>query len=287
MDDNYRWHLLRLKRHEIMLRRAFGRFRECGFEPILIKGWAIAKLYPWGVPRFFGDIDLAVTSSDFENAFRFCQHDDIRILDIDLHNEFRHLDTQPWDELFGRSQLIDLEGTDIRVLCPEDHLRVLCVHWLTDGGAYKEKLWDIYYAVENRGPDFNWDLCLITASEVRRRWIIYTIGLAHEYLGLEIGDLPFADEAKNTPKWLRRAVEKEWKSPGPPLPIHTCLGDRKLFLEQIRKRFPPNPIQSTVDMEGSFDADTTTYYQIGSFFKRLSPSVKRVLTTIRTGAKRT
>ena len=277
MDDNYRWYLLRLKQHENMICQAFNRFRDRGIEPILIKGWATAKLYPRGVPRFFGDTDLAVAGSDFANASRLCENADIKALNIDLHNEFRHLDSESWDEVFGRSKLVDLYGTNIRILCPEDHLRIICIHWLNDGGEHQDRLWDVYYAVQNRHPEFDWDLCLSTVSEVRRRWIICAIGLAHRYLSLEIDDLPFADEAKDLPGWMERTVEKEWKSSVRLRTIHLFWGNPKLLFEQIRKRVPPNPIQSTIEMEGSFDARSRSFYQIGAFIKRIGPSAKKFL----------
>ncbi|MEJ7846695.1 MAG: nucleotidyltransferase family protein [Pyrinomonadaceae bacterium] len=274
MDDSYRWYLLKLKQHELLIVRAFRLYREHGIEPILIKGWAAAKLYPNGVSRFFGDTDLVVSSSAFDTASQIYKSSKGQGLNIDLHNEFRHLDTEKWENLFNRSVIIDLDGTAIRVLCPEDHFRVLCVHWLNDGGEHKIKLWDIYYAVHNRGPGFDWDLCLGSVSQTRRRWIICAVGLAHKYLGLGIDDLPFAAEAKRLPKWLERTVEREWASPVRLRQLSTCLGDRKLLIQQIRKRLPPNPIEATIEMEGSFDSPVRIHYQIGSIAKRIIPSLK-------------
>ncbi len=285
MDDKYRWYLLKLKEHEILIRRSFDSFRDIGIEPVLFKGWVTAKFYPWGVPRFFSDTDLAVSKDDFDKARLFCQNDDIQSLNIDLHNEFRHLDSESWGDLFHRSQLIDLDGTAIRILSPEDHLRIICVHWLNDGGAYKDRLWDIHYAVQNRQPDFDWDLCLNTTTTVRRRWIICAIGLAHRHLGLQIDDLSFADEAKIIPAWIEKALEKEWKSQVRLRPLITCLHDRKLMFEQVRKRLPPNPIQSTIEMEGSFDAPSRVYYQLGGFFKRIAPATTKMFMMLSIGRR--
>ena len=280
MDDEYRWYLLRKKHLEGLMIRAFEAFRAEGIEPILIKGWAAARNYPDRKPRFFGDIDLSVAGSDHERALKLIGRSDSGASGVDLHCELRHLDTLNWSVLFARSELVAVNGTSIRLLSPEDHLRVLCVHWLTNGGESKERLWDIFYAVQNRPKAFEWSHCLDVVSANRRGWIIATIGLAHKYLGLEIDDLPFADEARRLPVWLTRCVEKEWDRSITMRPIHTALRDPKALLQQVRKRFPPNPIQATVDCEGRFDDGLRVGYQIRDVFIRLVPSVRRVVPTM-------
>ena len=280
MDDEYRWYLLRTKHLEQLMVSSFEVFRAKGIEPVLIKGWAAARNYPDRKPRFFGDIDLAVAASDHERALELIGRPDSGAGGVDLHCELRHLDTVEWSVLFARCELIDVNGTPIRVLSPEDHLRVLCVHWLTNGGESKERLWDIFYAVQNRPKSFDWSNCLDVVSPNRRGWVIATIGLAHKYLGLEIDDLPFAEEAQRLPGWLTRCVEREWNRPIQMRPIHTALRDPKALFQQVRKRFPPNPIQATVDCEGRFDDGMRVGYQIRDVFIRLMPSVKRVVPTV-------
>lgn len=283
--DEYRWYLLHTKHHEIKMRRAFELFRSRGIEPVLIKGWATARYYPLGKSRFFADIDLAVSHENYELAKRLCSLDEVKALNVDLHDEFRHLDSLSWDTLFQRSEIVILDGVEIRILAPEDHLRIVCIHWLSDGGAFKEKLWDIYYAVESRPVTFDWDACLSGVSENRREWIITAIGVAHKYLGLRIDDLPFMDEAKTIPSWLERTVEKEWSSKVSLKPLHICLHDRKLLFRQILKRIPPNPIQATIEMEGRFGSAIRIHYQIGSILRRLLPSWRRISNAVRLAQK--
>ena len=285
ITDEFKWYLLQKKVCESRAVQAFTLFRENGIEPILIKGLAAAQFYPEPGSRVSIDMDLAVDADQFEAADRIARSDAANGLAIDLHRELRHLDTVGWNDLFANSQLLDVEGGTIRVLRPEDHLRVLCVHWLTDGGANKDKLWDIYYAVENRPPDFDWDRFLNVVNKRRQRWLTCAIGLAHHSLGLDIDSTPIKERALDLPKWVIKTVENEWASQTRFRPLETVWNDPKMLLEQIPKRLRPNPVWATIQMEGSLDAKTRLFYQIGSFFQRIVPSYKRVSQTIRSRPK--
>ncbi len=280
MDDDSKWRLLYLKKLETEVVHAFSFLRDAGIEPILIKGWAAARNYPKDVERFYADVDLAVSASDFDLAKRLLRTEPGNKLGIDVHRELRHLDTRPWNEIYSNSQEIRLNDVMIRVPSDEDHLRIMAVHWLNDGGARKDRLWDIYYAVKNRPAGFDWDICLNSVGEIRREWIIATIGLAHKYLELEIDGLPFADQARNIPPWLVRALEKEWQSGMPLRSMHISLDDPKELFQQIKKRIPPNAIQATVEMEGRFDNRSRLRYQVGSIIRKFRPSFSGIRDTI-------
>ena len=270
------WYLLQKKASEARILKAFNLFRENGIEPVLIKGYAAGLFYPDTKPREFIDMDLAVASDAYDLANEFALSAAAKGLAIDLHRELRHLDTVAWDDLFSNSRLIAIDGGTIRVLRPEDHLRVLCVHWLNDGGVEKERLWDMYYMIENRPDDFDWDRLLNSVDVHRRRWLTCAIGLAHVYLGLDLAGTPIEAEAEDLPKWLIKTVEKEWATGVPHLPLHIVMRDRKKLMAQIGKRLRPNPIWATIDMEGNFDARTRVFYQIGSNLKRTVPSFRRI-----------
>jgi hypothetical protein len=280
-DRDSKWILLNQSRLELQALRIFREMHELGFQPVLIKGWAAARNYPPDRARFYSDIDIAVSADDFTRVEQIMQTAGSGLSGIDLHNELRHLDSQPWTELFERSSLVEIEGGKLRILSAEDHLRVMATHWLTDGGANKDRLWDIYYAVANRPADFDWARCLDPVSETRRTWVVCAVGLAHEYLGLPIDDLPFREAAKNIPGWVIRTVEKEWAASESMLPLQRCLGDRKLFIRQLRRRFPPNPIQATIQMEAPIDETGRTSIQLRNAFHRAKPSISRIFEVLR------
>lgn len=283
-SGDLRWFSLQNKVHEARVCEAFALFRRNGIEPILIKGWAVARLYPESRLRSYTDIDLGVSSADFDKARDLLEDEEAKKLNIDLHNEFRHLDRVPWTSLFQDSQLVELDDTDIRVLSPEDHLRILCVHWLTDNGSDKERLFDIHYAVENRTADFDWVKCLERAGPTRRRWIVCTIGLAHKYTGLSLKGVPFSDEAADIPTWLTRSIEHEWKLAVPLKGLYDSLHDWRFFLKQLRKRIPPNAVYATIECEGEFDEGPRALYQLRSFLRRAAPAIGKVFRTLAAGS---
>lgn len=243
----------------------------------MFKGWLSGRTYAAGHFRRATDIDIAVGSAYHAEALRLLPELLERKIPVDLHCELRQLDSLAWETLFERTEVVPIQGVEVRVPCPEDHLRILCVHWLTDGGEYKERLWDIYYAVLNRPHDFDWEKCLGCVSEIRREWVITCIGLAHKYLGLSIDDLPFKDEAQDLPGWMTKFLETEWKRTTRLIPLRLAVKRPRLLMGQIRKRFPPNPIQSIVDTESSVKRQFLLPVQMRSLIRRSRISITRAI----------
>lgn len=281
VDNRIKWKMLHAKVFELRIRETFEVFRQNRIEPILIKGWAAGLNYPNCFERIYTDIDLAVSADDYRKALEIAGgHRKY----IDIHRGLRHLDTVDWRDLFENSELISSGGDGdggaaaIRVLRPEDHLRVLCVHWLNDGGAYKERLWDIYYAVENRRADFDWERCLGIIDKKRETWILCVLGLAERYLGLNLEDTPVAGRTQNIiPGWVIKTVVREWNTQAKLKPLETVIGSKKDLCAQIKLRLPPNPIQSTIEMEGDFNSGSRIPYQIGGMLLRLKILTGRLM----------
>ncbi len=280
MNDERRWMALHRKLVSESIKIIAFDFRKHDIDLLIIKGIVVSLRYPPTFFRPFNDIDIAVAEECFPLASEILQQSNPKF-PVDLHNGLRHLDLLPWDILMRRSDYVVLDGTRVRTLSSEDHLRVVSTHWLNDGGVNKERLWDIYYSVENRPEDFDWSKCLDCVSETRRGWVITTIGLAHKYLGLNINDLPFKDEALRIPKWVTDTLEREWAIGEPIRPLQTCTRDPKLFLRQLRRRIPPNPIQATIQMEAPIDDRGRAMLQVRNVIRRAGPSVERISSVLR------
>src|SRR5258706_1029919 len=54
--------------HQTKLQKLFRLMRVAGVEPILLKGWGIARMYPQPALRPYGDFDLFVRPRDFRAA---------------------------------------------------------------------------------------------------------------------------------------------------------------------------------------------------------------------------
>ncbi|MEP6925723.1 MAG: nucleotidyltransferase family protein [Pyrinomonadaceae bacterium] len=268
---------------------AFQKLRENRIEPILIKGFSTERFYPASQKRKTADIDLCVPPEDYKKSQIIINELGFPPEMIDLHKSLRHLDKLPWDDLLKNSQLTLLHNVQIRVLRPEDGLRVTCIHWLNDGGADKEKLWDIYYLVANRPPDFDWKRCLNSNGRKRRQWILCAIAAAHHYLNLSVDETPFADEIETVlPDWFIPSLEKEWADQVKLIRLENFFQSRdwKSLRSQLKKRFSPNPIAASIATEAAFDNSSRLPFQIADFILRFivhfGRNTSAVLKSIRT-----
>src|SRR5215831_16023874 len=70
LHQAFRLQALQAGIHQTKIQKIFRLMRAVGVEPILLKGWAIARLYPHAALRPYGDIDLFVRPQDFRAAGR-------------------------------------------------------------------------------------------------------------------------------------------------------------------------------------------------------------------------
>lgn len=251
---------------------AFNALRSSGIEPILLKGWAIAQAYPESGLRPCGDIDLCVSPDQRMKAEAVLGARDLSSYYVDLdHDTVTRFGECCFERLYARSQLVNLRGSTIRVPSPEDHLRILCLHLLKHGAWRPLWLCDVAAALESRSQTFDWDLCL-GINKKRSEWILCAVLLAHQLLGADIGNIEACRRSRTLPNWLVKSVLKQWDI--------SCAESLPRFAEQVAGRLWtmetlkamhrrwPNPIQATVDADGSFRAITRLPYQIRDCARR-------------------
>lgn len=277
LQQAYRLHAIQAALHEINIKQVLVLIRAAGVEPLLVKGWAIARLYPEPGTRPYGDIDLCVRPEDYSTAREVLRAAGDRY-PVDLHKGTGLLDDREWDELFSRSQLVPLEDVAVRVLSAEDHLRNLCFHLLRHGVERPSGLCDIAVALESRPRDFAWHVCL-GENRTRADWIACTIGLARQLLGAETGDTPFGVR-KRLPPWLVNGVLKTW---GKPFSGHFTQQNSMGFylhhprglVQALAARWP-TPIVGTVGTGGAFNELPRFPYQLGYLMIRSGRFLKQL-----------
>jgi hypothetical protein len=258
--------------HEQELVDVFRVLRSSGVEPILIKGWAIARAYPETSLRPSGDIDLCVPPEQHGKAQAAVNTlvNQRHWIDLD-HDEITRFSELNFEELYSRSKLVNLDGTDVRVMGAEDHLRILCLHFLKHGAWRPLWLCDVGAALESRPPNFDWDRCL-GRNKRRADWVASSIGLANRLLGAELGNIPAKNRVNSLPDWLISSVIKQWSAPDPPnLPLFATQIKaswwKPSILSAVRQRWP-NPIQATIDADGQFDNMTRLPFQLAHCIAR-------------------
>lgn len=278
LQQAYRLHILQAAIHEREIKQTCTFLRSLGLEPLLGKGWAIARLYPERGLRPYGDLDLYVRREHYAAVTSALSGSDAPASPVDLHRGAAELDDRSFDDLYDRSRLVTLGQVEVRILGPEDNLRLLCLHTLRHGAWRPLWLCDIAVATESRPADFDWDYFL-SGDRQRSDWVACAMGLAHQLLGATVDDTPVEWRAKHLPRWLVPTVLLQWGTFQTPHgcrpPIKTYLHHPGFVLWALRLRWP-NPIEATVGVRGPFNELPRLPFQIGDSLLRASKFLTRV-----------
>ena len=161
-----------------------SRLRAYGIEPVLVKGLALAKLYPEGIVRPAGDIDLVVRQEEFAAAHAIL-HDSSRYpipIAIDLHSydSWRDKPSQTLDQATS----IPLMSTQATTLAAHSHLTTLIKHFFRHGATRPSRLVDIALLAE-LADNHKVAMYLITSdSRAIANWYCLGMQLAYELIGL-------------------------------------------------------------------------------------------------------
>lgn len=266
LEQAYRLHALQSAIHERDIQVILTLLAGAGIEPVLVKGWAVARLYPEDGLRPYGDIDLCIHPEQFATA-KAALNNEANNIRVDLHRGFARLDTRMWDELSARSELLKVGDVEVRVAGPEDHLRMLCFHFLREGAWRPLWLCDIAVAVESRPADFDWDLFMGRDSK-HRGWFACTIALAHLLLEANLDGVPEAITKKRLPGWLVPSVLKAWEvramlhRHSSPMTNLWSSPAYALRLKNLRTHWP-NGIEGTIGVNGPFNEMPRLPFQLG------------------------
>jgi hypothetical protein len=289
LQQAYRHHTLEAARHQRDIKTIFSLLRSNNIEPMLIKGWSIARLYPEKGMRPYDDTDLIVRGDQYSRAQAIVDDQKSTEFGVDLHDMAEAFGYGKEDDLFANSCLVKLDDVDIGVPSMEDSLRIMCVHFLRHGAFRPLWLCDVAVAVESRPADFDWERCL-GRNKRAADWVACAIGLAHKLLGARIDDTPVKRRAENLPSWLVPTVLNQWEKPFARdhgvgrhrAPLAKYLRRPSGIFEDIGHRWP-NPIEATVYMRGPFNELPRFPFQIGECAARAARFIARLPKAVRDG----
>ena len=247
--------------HEISLAEIAATLNEEGVTPLIFKGWAVARNYAETWTRPYGDFDLVappgkrhvareVLASRTPSGSQRMDLDSFVILDatgvlptvVDFHDELPSYYATPLEGLFARAQLVALPGGGhVLVPGPEDHLRLVILHFFKHGAWRPLWLCDIAALAEKAGPRFDWRLCF-TDDDIARQWIVAGLLAARELLDCDLGHAPLEAGSRN-PDWLMRTILGEWRAPYASRFHSTTSGEPNYFLAKAASYWL-NPIAS-------------------------------------------
>jgi Uncharacterised nucleotidyltransferase len=280
----YRRHAIDAEIHRRRAAELLTRLSAAGVEPLLVKGPAIAQLYPEAALRPYADLDLIIRHDQISAAASCLAASPIPRHAVDLHDGPASLDTLDFDELDSRAVSVTVGELTVRVPAPEDHLRILAVHALRHGMVRPLWLCDLAVAVESRPADFAWRRCL-GPDRRRAEWVVTAIALAHQLLGADLTGTPIAAGTRVVPEWLSRAVLRAWGratgdlSERPPAfrALIGSLGDRRRFCEEWVLRWD-KPIQATIELAGPLNGMPRFPFQLAIAVRRLPKLIRTVRT---------
>lgn len=268
LQQAYRLHAIQALLHERQLGRVLARLQKAGVEPLLGKGWAVARHYPEAGLRPYGDFDLYVGAAQGEAA-RAVLEDEAAA--VDLHIGCPDLNDRPWSVLNERARSMPLGGGQVRVFGPEDHLRLLAVHMLRHGAWRPLWMCDLAAVVETSARGFDWPHFL-GGDRRRTEWACCAVQLSRDLLGADLGGAPAEATRRRLPGWLHRTVLRQWSRPdfepqGRRRPMATYGPEPQRALAALRSRWP-NAIEATVGVRGPFNGLPRLPFQLAECVSR-------------------
>jgi len=279
LREGYRKHQIDAAVHELEILDLFKRARAAGIEPVLFKGWTLARLYPDAGLRPYGDHDLWMPAENLQRFYRALAEGKNYTFCVEPHITFYPQYERSFDDVMSQSQLVPLNDAQIRVPGDADHLRFICLHFLFHGGWRPLWLCDVALMVESSGSELDWDRCL-KGKRKHADWILCVIGLAHQLLGANVKGTPAEARANKLPGWLPNAVLRQWgKGPGMSFAENLSFSVPRRMLQPaaLARSFREhwrNPIQASVEMDAWFNESPRGFLQFSSSFLRLPEFVR-------------
>lgn len=282
---------VRILEHQLLEVLAF--FRAHGLEPVVVKGWSVGRLYPHSAFRPYGDLDLWFLPEHSAQALDLWIDAPHPQAPVEIHDSLPHLPDRDPREVFGRTRLVPLDGVPVRVLAPEDQLRLSALHALGHGLASPLWLVDLAVLIETEGmpaPRLRWDLVL-----EGDRWLAEGVSLAL-LLARDLLQAPLTEAGapaevvgseRSPVRWAKKAAlqamgtERHYMDPDTPDPESALSSPRTLFT--VARRRWANPLEATYRLKAPWNVLPRFPIQTADYLRR---SLDLLLRVLRPGAPR-
>lgn len=262
LHDIYRVQTLEARLFERRLTSAWELFGSAGLDPLLGKGWAVARRYPAAGLRPSGDIDLFFEPGRGAAAQEALDGWSGQYLGVDIHEGVPDL-AWPWEEARARADRVRLNGVEISILSDTDHLVLLSTHMLRHGAWRPTWLCDVALWTEEAAGTVDWDLVRgLPPSE--RDHVRAAVRLAGSLLGATLDEVPADVLGASLPAWVGRSALTAWGRSGHYMHTDAVTLGRPTageLVEALRVRWP-NAIEATVRWRGRFDRKPRLPYQL-------------------------
>jgi hypothetical protein len=278
----YRLQRLESLAHIQKIKTVIAHLSAARIESVVMKGWSIARHYPEPGLRHYCDLDLCVAPNAIRAARQALKNLGPLESYVDVHGGLGRHENLAWQKIIDRAETVDLDGMMVRILGAEDHLRLLCLHWLRHDGWNPIGLCDIAAALDARPTHFDWTIAL-GSDKKHADWMACALGLAHQLLDADIADTPVADRAGRLPAWLVAAVLEQWELCFNPNYRDIALAEMgplvrspaRLFKElAVRWHYP---IRATMEVRGSFNQWPRAPYQFAAILLRWTEFPRQVV----------
>jgi hypothetical protein len=261
----YRLHALEAVLHEREIGRAVVLLRSAGIEPLLVKGWAAARLYAEPGLRPYGDVDLVVPRGRLRLAQATIESERFD-WPLDLHERYDELADRDVSQVFERAETVPIADTVVRIPGAEDHLRILCLHLLRHGAWRPLWLCDVGATLESCDARFDWDR-VFDGGRRRSEWVASVLNLAQRLLGAKLERSAIPARPGALPGWLVSAVLEEWgrdaRHRRTPL-VEAVARRPAAILAELGRRWP-NPVRASFERAGRPNEWPRFPFQFGEY----------------------
>jgi len=289
--------------HEVAIVKVCSLLKKENIQPILFKGRAIAQYYDLPASRPTGDMDFYVRPELFSRSVEILREHSYPVLasqiqcgsasltlefaelpanicKVDLHASLEKFHVKSGSIFSNTIPSLKVRDTDVSVLSPEHHLRLITLHLLIHGGWRPIWLCDVAALLEGLPEEFDWELCLGPDGKIRQ-WILSVIILAHQLLGARLDRLPEKYQNGPLPNWLPDAVLKHWSKPfsfhqSRPSLFGLLRHPKHLSWQNlIAATRLPDPVRSTFRLNGELNNSPRLPYQLNHMTQSAWQALRR------------